>query len=144
MELKYTNVDRERDRHGVALVHATIKVTGMPWYPAFAAFPSPVAPPTPNIPCPVIALTQVTASIMPATMKMQMVGQLGDPMAPFHGELFEAICDGVRQVLQDLADLDDGHQRARHRPDPDASHLRTCRSAPSSGGVGTMTPGGFV
>ena len=24
---------------------ATIKVTGMPWYPAFAAVPSPVAPP---------------------------------------------------------------------------------------------------
>ena len=33
-----------------------VSVPGLPWYPAFAAFPGPIAPPMPNIPTPVIAL----------------------------------------------------------------------------------------
>jgi peptidoglycan hydrolase-like protein with peptidoglycan-binding domain len=33
-----------------------VMVPGLPWYPAFAAFPGPVAPPTPNIPTPLAAL----------------------------------------------------------------------------------------
>ena len=32
-----------------------VTVPGLPWYPAFAAFPAPFAPPTPNIPMPLIA-----------------------------------------------------------------------------------------
>ena len=34
----------------------TIKVPGLPWYPAFAAFPGPFAPPSPNVPSPLSAL----------------------------------------------------------------------------------------
>ena len=32
-----------------------VMVPGLPWYPAFAAFPGPMAPPMPNIPTPLIA-----------------------------------------------------------------------------------------
>lgn len=31
------------------------QVPGLPWYPSFAAWPGPVAPPMPNIPCPLAA-----------------------------------------------------------------------------------------
>ena len=33
-----------------------VTVPGLPWYPAFAAFPGPIAPPMPNIPTPLVAL----------------------------------------------------------------------------------------
>jgi peptidoglycan hydrolase-like protein with peptidoglycan-binding domain len=33
-----------------------VTVPGLPWYPAFAAFPGPLAPPTPNVPTPLAAL----------------------------------------------------------------------------------------
>lgn len=32
-----------------------VTVPGLPWYPAFAAFPGPTAPPMPNVPVPLIA-----------------------------------------------------------------------------------------
>lgn len=32
-----------------------VTVPGLPWYPAFAAWPGPMAPPTPNVPHPLIA-----------------------------------------------------------------------------------------
>src|SRR5256885_9020147 len=31
-----------------------VMVPGLPWYPAFAAFPGPMAPPMPNVPMPLI------------------------------------------------------------------------------------------
>ena len=34
-----------------------VTVPGLPWYPLFAAWPSPWAPPTPNVPVPLIACT---------------------------------------------------------------------------------------
>lgn len=78
---------------------ATIKVPGLPWYPAFAAVPSPVAPPMPNVPVPVIALTQVTAALQPAVMKNQMIAQLADPQAMYHKELFDAITDAFDKMF---------------------------------------------
>ena len=51
-ELKYTNAIANVIGTAWLAYTATIKVPGLPWYPAFAAFPSPVAPPTPNVPMP--------------------------------------------------------------------------------------------
>src|SRR5687768_13267376 len=59
MEAKYSNVIATVVSTTWLQYTATIKVPGLPWYPAFVAFPGPVAPPTPNVPCPVAALTQV-------------------------------------------------------------------------------------
>lgn len=35
---------------------AGVSVPGLPWYPAFASFPGPMAPPMPNVPSPLAAL----------------------------------------------------------------------------------------
>jgi hypothetical protein len=36
----------------------SVTVPGLPWYPAFAAWPGPMAPPTPNVPTPFVACPQ--------------------------------------------------------------------------------------
>src|SRR6476646_9121516 len=72
MEMKYSNVAAQVIGTAWLTFTSTVKVTGMPWYPAFAALPSPVAPPTPNVPCPFAALMQVPVSISASVTKMQM------------------------------------------------------------------------
>lgn len=97
MELKYSNVIATVISTGWLSFTATVKIPGLPFYPAFAAFPGPLAPPMPNVPVPFAALTQVPVSISANVLKMQMVGQLGDPQAPFHAELFESIATAFEQ-----------------------------------------------
>jgi hypothetical protein len=92
-EMKYTNAIANVIGTGWLTYTATIKIPGLPFWPAFALFPSPAAPPMPNVPVPVITLTQVAVSVSPAVMKPQMIGMLGDPMAMYHKELFDAVCD---------------------------------------------------
>lgn len=121
----------------------TIKVPGLPFYPLFAAGPSPVMPPTPNTPVPVIALTQVTASLAPMVMKQQMVAKLNDPDAPYHDKLFEAICDGfdkcfkIWQASTQVTNvLGTGPVPTMATPVP--------APGPVVGGTATMAPGGFM
>jgi hypothetical protein len=76
----------------------SIKITGFPAFPAYAANPPGPAVPCPNVPIPLATLVQMPP--MAAKMKQSMVAMLGDPMAPFHGELFEAICDGFDKCFQ--------------------------------------------
>jgi hypothetical protein len=76
---------------------ATVKLPGLPLYPAFAAVPAPVAPPMPNVPVPFAQLVQVPVSISTNAMKPQMIAQLADPQNPFHKELFESICFAFEQ-----------------------------------------------
>lgn len=38
-----------------------VSVPGLPWYPAFAAFPGPMAPPMPNVPCPLMSIAAVAS-----------------------------------------------------------------------------------
>ncbi len=99
-EMKYTNVIANVLGTAWLSYTATIKIPGLPFYPMFAMFPSPMAPPTPNIPFPVIALTQVTASLTPPLLKQQMVAMLADPAAPFHGQLFEAVIDAFDKMFK--------------------------------------------
>ena len=123
---------------------ATVKVPGLPWYPAYAAVPSPMAPPVPNTPVPFAMLTQVPVSISCATMKPQMIGMLADPQAPFHKELFESICDAfekcydlwkvstlVTQVLPTVAPV----------PSFAPPYVPV---GPVVGGVAAMLPGGLT
>ena len=48
-----------------------VTVPGLPWYPTFAAFPGPVAPPTPNIPTPLIALGSAGLGLMTDSNALQ-------------------------------------------------------------------------
>jgi hypothetical protein len=51
-----------------------VMVPGLPWYPAFAAFPGPMAPPMPNVPTPLIACpsAMMTAICAPSSMASEM------------------------------------------------------------------------
>jgi hypothetical protein len=143
MEMKYSNVIAQVIGTGWLSFTATVKVTGMPWYPAFAAVPSPVAPPAPNIPCPFAALTQVPMSISCNVLKMQMVGQLGDPKAPFHQELFESIADAFEKTynLWKVSTMVTNVLGTGPVPTFAPPYVPV---GPVVGGVGTMVPGGFT
>ncbi len=143
MYLKYTNVIATVIGTSWLSYTAGIKVPGMPWYPAFAAFPSPVAPPTPNIPCPVIAISNAAAAVGCAAMKGQMIGQLGDPEAPCHKELFEAICDAFEKCHKIWEPSTMVTNVLGTGPIPSFAPPYV-PVGPVVGGVGTMTPGGFV
>jgi hypothetical protein len=142
--LKYTNVVASVIGTAWQTFTATVKVPGLPWYPAYIAVPSPMAPPMPNTPVPFATLMQVPVSISAQVMKMQMIAQLGDPQAPFHKELFEAICDAfeksynlwkvscmVTNVLPTLAPV----------PTFAPPYVPV---GPVVGGMAMMPPGGFV
>jgi hypothetical protein len=79
-----------------------VTVPGLPWYPAFAAFPGPMAPPMPNVPMPLIAcpsamLTQIT---MPDTLAQEMTSALdGDLKSKDKAKQHEALHDGIATVL---------------------------------------------
>ena len=143
MELKYSTTIASVIGTAWLTFTATVKVPGMPWYPLFAACPSPVAPPTPNIPCPFAALTQVPTSISCNVMKMQMVGQLGDPNAPFHKELFESISDAFEKTYNMWKVTTMVTNVLGTGPVPTFAPPYV-PVGPVVGGVGTMTPGGFT
>ena len=100
MQLKFTTAIANVFSNAWMSYTATIKIPGLPMFPAFLAVPSPVAPPTPNVPFPIAALTQVPASLQPPLLKQQMVAALGDPKAPYSNELFESLCDAFDKVFK--------------------------------------------
>ncbi|MFO1303337.1 MAG: peptidoglycan-binding domain-containing protein [Burkholderiales bacterium] len=74
----------------------SVAITGMNWYPGFAAFPGPVAPPTPNVPCPLIALKSNTNELMYEASLLQVLkqGATGSPSpraAAVHAALAEPL-----------------------------------------------------
>jgi len=142
-ELKYSIAVAQAIGLGWTAYTATIKVPGLPWYPAFAAVPSPVAPPMPNVPMPVIALTQVTVPVSKNVLKAQMIGFLGDPTALHHVELFDCIADAFEKCFQiwQLATLVTNVLGTGPVPSfaPPVAPV-----GPVVAGVGNMIPGGFV
>ncbi len=143
MEMKYSNVIASVIGTSWLSFTATVKVPAMPWYPLFAAVPSPVAPPTPNIPCPFAALVQVPVSISCQAMKSQMIGQLADPNAPFNAELFESICDAFEKcyLTWKVSTMVTNVLGTGPVPVFAPPYVPV---GPVVGGVGIMTPGGFV
>jgi len=141
--LKYSMAVANTISTGWLSYTATIKVPGLPWYPAFAAFPGPVAPPMPNVPVPVIALTQVTATMQMQMLKMQMIGALGDPMAPHHQQLFESIADAVEKCFQLWQTTTMVTNVLGMGPIPTFAPP-VVPAGPVLGGMANMTPGGFT
>jgi hypothetical protein len=75
-----------------------VMVPGLPWYPAFVAFPGPTAPPMPNVPMPLITCVSpmMTKIIMPTDMKKEMIDALDSGLKDkdpdkHHEALFESI-----------------------------------------------------
>jgi len=57
---------------------ATLRAPSMNWYPPFASFPGPVAPPTPNVPAPLMALGGNPSPLSAASLKASIRKALGD------------------------------------------------------------------
>lgn len=93
MELKYTNAIATA--FGNAWMSWSMGLTGILSYPAFAAFPGPVAPPMPNVPMPLIAFSSPgEAMLSPAMLKTNMIALHGDPTALHAADLFDAFGQG--------------------------------------------------
>ncbi len=79
-----------------------VMVPGLPWYPAFAAFPGPMAPPMPNIPVPLIAcvsamMTEITTPFsLKSEMDSALDGGLKDKDKDKH---YEALHDAIATTL---------------------------------------------
>jgi hypothetical protein len=57
-----------------------VSVPGLPWYPSFAAFPGPMAPPTPNVPSPLAAMpSSGTGGLISAASLQQAMTAALDP-----------------------------------------------------------------
>ncbi|MBN1843965.1 MAG: hypothetical protein JW883_17020 [Deltaproteobacteria bacterium] len=77
-----------------------VMVPGLPWYPAFAAFPGPQAPPMPNVPTPLIACpSPMMSELTPFPLKQAMCDALGEKDALHHEELFDAIATGFSMAF---------------------------------------------
>jgi hypothetical protein len=74
-----------------------VMIPGLPWYPAFAAFPGPTAPPMPNVPMPLIALpSAMMAEMTMPKLKKAMIDALDSGVKKEdsdkqHEALFESI-----------------------------------------------------
>lgn len=76
-------------------------LTGTLMYPAFAAFPGPVAPPMPNVPMPLIAFSSPgEAGLSASSLKSMMVANFGEASALHHADLFDAIANAFNTVFQ--------------------------------------------
>ena len=122
---------------------ASVKVPGLPWYPAFAAFPGPMAPPTPNIPAPVVALTQVATGLSMSALKGAMVGELGDSKAQHHAAIFESVASAFDQSFVIWQSSTMVTNVLGTGPIPTFAPP-VVPVGPVVGGTGTMAPGGLV
>ncbi|MFO0613759.1 MAG: hypothetical protein U0414_14295 [Polyangiaceae bacterium] len=142
-EAKYSGAIADAIGMGWLSFTATVKVPGLPWYPPFAAFPGPLAPPVPNVPAPFVALTQVRAPIAAAALAGAMEGNLGDPAAPYHAQIFGAVADAFEKVFDMWAPSCMVTNVLGSGPVPTFAPP-VVPAGPVVGGIANMAPGGFA
>lgn len=79
-----------------------VMVPGLPWYPAFVAFPGPMAPPMPNVPMPLITCVSAKMAdiVAPMQMKTEMENALdGGLKNDDPDKQYSALFDGISTVL---------------------------------------------
>ena len=77
-----------------------VRVPGLPWYPAFAAFPGPFAPPMPNVPCPLSALSaQALRFMKEAEIARAISDKFGNPKPNCASEVAKVVAAGVEKAL---------------------------------------------
>ena len=76
-------------------------LTGTLMYPAFGAFAGPLAPPTPNVPVPLMALSSCGESrLCPGALKQAMADLFADPGALHAESIFDAVAQSFNRAFQ--------------------------------------------
>jgi hypothetical protein len=76
----------------------SVMVPGLPWYPGFSAWAGPMAPPTPNVPTPLIALVQNMQLLAPVTLKANIIAKAGKSNA-LADQVADALTYGFYQTF---------------------------------------------
>jgi hypothetical protein len=76
----------------------SVRVPGLPWYPAFAAVPAPQAAPVPNVPTPMTSLTWSSTALSPDAIKGNISRKLSQT-GPYSDELITAVVDGFSKAI---------------------------------------------
>ncbi len=97
-EKRYSEAIAQAVSDGWLDYQSSLRVPGLAWYPLFAALPSPIAPPTPNTPAPVAALTQVETSITKRALTEAMIANLDDQKALHHQQLFASLAEAFEKT----------------------------------------------
>jgi hypothetical protein len=121
---------------------ASVRVPGLPWYPAFACVPSPVAPPAPNVPCPLLALNGMRLSLTASALKELMLGKFG-ASEDYAAELFDAVATAVAACFETwvMGTIVTNVMGSGPVPTFAPPYVPV---GPVVGGTGTMIPGGLV
>lgn len=85
--------------HQWSALARSVRVPGLPWYPAFAAFPGPMAPPMPNVPTPFISLAHDAMATSPYNLRTAMRAALSGSM-DYCTEFFESVAVALQIPLQ--------------------------------------------
>jgi hypothetical protein len=121
---------------------ASMSVPGLPWYPAFAALPSPVAPLTPNIPSPIATLTMASPVVSRDSLKNAIVA-MHPGASSSDRNLYEALADAFEQAFHMWQVSTMVTNVLGTGPIPTFAPPYV-PMGPVVGGVGVMTPGGFI
>lgn len=77
----------------------TLRVPGLAWYPTFAAYAGPVAPPTPNVPTPFSALPVQRVFMSVTVLERDAIQRVAGPKAFAAEEVFTAILTALESAL---------------------------------------------
>jgi hypothetical protein len=119
-----------------------VSVPGLPWYPMFAFLPMPVAPPTPNVPTPFIALSQVDVPMTAPVLKNTFSNSLRGCME-YHEQFSEALATSISSCFQIWRAQTQVTNVLGTGPVPTFAPPYV-PGGPVVGGTGSMTPGGFL
>jgi hypothetical protein len=117
-------------------------VPGLPWYPMFAAFPGPMAPPTPNTPTPIAALIRNSAPMTGFSLRNAFSNFLQGSM-DYHIQFSDALATSIDASFQIWLSSTMVTNVLGTGPVPTFAPPYV-PVGPVVGGTGTMTPGGFV
>jgi hypothetical protein len=121
---------------------ASMKVPGLPWYPGFAAMPMPVAPPTPNVPVPIAALTMASSVVSKLALKNALVLKHAGASS-IQQSLYEALAEAFEQAFLVWKATTMVTNVLGTGPVPGFAPPYV-PVGPVIGGIGVMTPGGFM
>lgn len=75
-----------------------VSVPGLPWYPAFASFPAPVAPPMPNVPTPLMSIAAAASRhLKEGALTTAIFDKMPNPKPACGKEVAMAIASGLEK-----------------------------------------------